>query len=100
MGKNERHWRNVHFRQRDEDYFCAQVCTKAADWLRHGGTHEDFCLHLTSLIRTSRGITRKRSSSSLTRAATILKGSEPPRPMRRGATITVKRSFKTCAPAG
>ena len=47
MGKNERHWRNVHFiRQRDEDYFCAQVCTKAADWLRRNSTHEDFYLHL------------------------------------------------------
>ena len=47
MGKNERHWRNVHFiRQRDEDYFCAQVCTKAADWLRRNSMHEDFYLHL------------------------------------------------------
>ena len=47
LGKNERHWRNVHFiRQREEDYFCAQVCTKAADWLERNRAHEDFYLHL------------------------------------------------------
>ena len=47
MGKNERHWRNVHFlRQKDEDYFCAQVCDKAADWLRRNAAHENFYLHL------------------------------------------------------
>ena len=47
MGKNERHWRNVHFiRQSEEDYFCAQVCRKAADWLKRNCTHEDFYLHL------------------------------------------------------
>ena len=47
LGKNERHWRNVHFiRQRDEDYFCAQVCRKAADWLRRNRAHGDFYLHL------------------------------------------------------
>lgn len=43
LGKNERHWRNMHFiRQRDEDYFCAQV----ADWLRRNRAHRDFYLHL------------------------------------------------------
>ena len=47
LGKNERHWRNVHFiRQADEDYFCAQVCRKAADWLRRNRAHGDFYLHL------------------------------------------------------
>ncbi len=47
MGKLERHWRNVHFiRQSEEDYFCAQVCHKAADWLRRNRSHENFYLHL------------------------------------------------------
>ena len=47
MGKLERHWRNVHFiRQSEEDYFCAQVCYKAADWLQRNRSHENFYLHL------------------------------------------------------
>lgn len=47
LGKNERHWRNIHFlRQREEDYSCAQVCRKAADWLDRNHAHEDFYLHL------------------------------------------------------
>ncbi len=47
LNKNERHWRNVFFiRQNEEDYFCAQVCSKAADWLQRNHEHEDFYLHL------------------------------------------------------
>ena len=46
-GKTERHWRNVHFIRQDEsDWFCAQVFSKAADWLRRNRTHKDFYLHL------------------------------------------------------
>ena len=46
-GKLERHWRNVHFiRQREEDYFCAQVCTRAVDWLGRNASHSNFFLHL------------------------------------------------------
>ena len=47
MGKNERHWRNVHYvRQSEGDYFCAQVLQKASDWLERNHTHQDFYLHL------------------------------------------------------
>jgi arylsulfatase A-like enzyme len=47
LHKNERHWRNVHYiRQREEDYFCAQVLRKASDWLARNRDHEDFYLHL------------------------------------------------------
>ncbi len=47
MGKQERHWRNVHLcRQGPDDYFCAQVIDKACDWLRRNRAHEDFYLHL------------------------------------------------------
>ncbi len=47
LGKNERHWRNVHFiRRSKDDYFSAQVCHKAADWLTRNKDHEDFFLYL------------------------------------------------------
>lgn len=47
LHKTERHWRNVHHVRRSEnDYFCAQVFTRAADWLRQNRTHRDFFLHL------------------------------------------------------
>ena len=47
LSKNERHWRNVHFiRQREEDYFCAQVFQRAIDWLEGNRGHRDFYLHL------------------------------------------------------
>ncbi len=47
LSKNERHWRNVHFiRQREEDYFCAQVFRRAIDWLEGNRGHRDFYLHL------------------------------------------------------
>ncbi len=37
----------MHFiRQREEDYFCAQVCRKAADWLQRNSAHKNFYLHL------------------------------------------------------
>jgi len=46
-GKNERHWRNVHFiRQNEGDYFCAQVLQRASDWLERNHEHQDFYLHL------------------------------------------------------
>jgi len=47
LGKQERHWRNVHFtRKGDEDYFCARTVRRACDWLERNRTHEDFFLHL------------------------------------------------------
>ena len=47
MGKNERHWRNVHFiRKGEQDWFSGQVFTRAADWLRRNRDHENFYLHL------------------------------------------------------
>ena len=47
MGKNERHWRNIHhIRQHDGDYFCAQVFQRAADWLERNHELDDFYLHL------------------------------------------------------
>lgn len=47
LGKLERHWRNVHFVRQDEgDYFCAQVVSRACDWLARNHTHRDFYLHL------------------------------------------------------
>ena len=47
LSKNERHWRNVHFiRQREEDYFCAQVFQRAIDWLEGNRGHKDFFLSL------------------------------------------------------
>lgn len=45
--KMERHWRNVHFiRQREEDFFCAQVFQRAGDWLQRNAEYKDFYLHL------------------------------------------------------
>lgn len=45
--KVERHHRNVHLtRKTEEDYFCAQVFTQAADWLDKNRTHKDFYLHI------------------------------------------------------
>ncbi|MCQ6563820.1 sulfatase-like hydrolase/transferase [Paenibacillus mendelii] len=45
--KLERHFRNVHLtRKSEEDYFCAQIFSKAADWLEANHTHDDFYLHL------------------------------------------------------
>jgi len=47
LGKTERHYRNVHFiRQRESDYFCAQVLERASQWLERNREHEDFFLHL------------------------------------------------------
>jgi arylsulfatase A-like enzyme len=47
LRKNERHWRNVHFiRKSEEDWFCAQVFSKAATWLDRNHTHDGFYLHL------------------------------------------------------
>ena len=47
LSKLERHWRNVHFlRQSEGDYFCAQVVTRACDWLQRNRAHQDFYLHL------------------------------------------------------
>lgn len=45
--KAERHWRNVHMiRHCEEDYFAARVFRRAADWLEHNHTYQDFYLHL------------------------------------------------------
>ncbi len=47
LSKLERHWRNVHIlRQSAEDAFCAQVVSRACDWLQRNRTHHDFYLHL------------------------------------------------------
>jgi len=47
LSKNERHWRNVHhIRQREGDYFCAQVFRRASDWLEQNHGYHDFFLHL------------------------------------------------------
>jgi len=47
LGKLERHWRNVHFlRQSEGDYFCAQVISRACQWLESNRAHRDFFLHL------------------------------------------------------
>ena len=47
LGKNERHWRNVHFiRKSEKDWFSAQVFSRAAEWLERNHTHENFYLHL------------------------------------------------------
>lgn len=45
--KLERHFRNVHLtRKSEEDYFCAQIFSKAAEWLDANHTHDNFYLHL------------------------------------------------------
>ncbi|MNI09024.1 Arylsulfatase [compost metagenome] len=45
--KLERHFRNVHLTRKSEpDYFCAQIFTKAAEWLDTNHTHDNFYLHL------------------------------------------------------
>ncbi|QJD87752.1 sulfatase [Cohnella herbarum] len=45
--KLERHFRNVHLtRKSEEDYFCAQMFSKASEWLEANYTHKDFYLHL------------------------------------------------------
>ncbi|MBP1991979.1 sulfatase [Paenibacillus eucommiae] len=45
--KLERHFRNIHLtRKSEEDYFCAQMFGKAAEWLDGNHSHEDFYLHL------------------------------------------------------
>ena len=47
LHKNERHYRNMHLsRQQESDYTCAQVFTRAAQWLRRNHTHEGFYLHI------------------------------------------------------
>jgi arylsulfatase A-like enzyme len=47
LSKLERHYRNIHLTRRsEEDWFPAQVFTKAADWLRRNRSHESFYLHL------------------------------------------------------
>ena len=47
LSKTERHWRNVfHIRKSEADWFAAQVFQKAADWLEHNHSYEDFYLHL------------------------------------------------------
>ncbi len=49
LGKNERHWRNVHLRrQADPSFrgFADEVFGTAADWVRRNRTHENFYLHL------------------------------------------------------
>ncbi|ULL19129.1 hypothetical protein DVH26_34765 [Paenibacillus sp. H1-7] len=45
--KAERHFRNVHLTRRSEsDQFCAQVFTKAAEWLEANKNHSNFYLHI------------------------------------------------------
>ena len=47
LGKNERHWRNVHFvRRSHDDWFCSQVIDRACSWLERNRAHESFYLHL------------------------------------------------------
>ena len=47
--KIERYFRNVHlYRKTEADETCAQIFTRAADWLRHNHTYENFHLHLDS----------------------------------------------------
>lgn len=47
LGKNERHWRNVHhIRQSEEDWFAPQVFKRAASWLEHNHGYDDFYLHI------------------------------------------------------
>ena len=78
MGKNERHWRNVHFiRQRDEDYFCAQVCTRPPTGYAATACMKTY-LHLDIFDPHEPWDPPKISSNSLTRVAMISKGSEPP----------------------
>jgi arylsulfatase A-like enzyme len=49
LGKNERHWRNVHLdRKGEEDWFCARTFRAAADWLERNCSHENFYLHIDS----------------------------------------------------
>ncbi len=45
--KIERHHRNVHLtRKADDDQFCAQVFTQAANWLEANKAHRDFYMHI------------------------------------------------------
>ena len=45
--KHERHFRNIHFsRKGEEDWFCAQVFRRAADWVERNRDHAGFFLHL------------------------------------------------------
>lgn len=47
LGKNERHWRNIHHIRHDEaDWFAPQVFRRAAEWLEHNHGYEDFYLHI------------------------------------------------------
>ncbi len=47
MGKNERHWRNVHhIRSSEDDWFSPLVFDKAAKWLEANHGYEDFYLHI------------------------------------------------------
>ncbi len=47
--KVERHHRNVFLtRRKEEDYFCAQVFSRAAEWLEQNHAHDDFYLHIDS----------------------------------------------------
>ncbi len=51
LGKQERHFRNVHFARRAEaDWSVAKVFTKAADWVRRNAAHKDFYLHVDLFV--------------------------------------------------